>query len=171
MKIHILPSIGTSLLRKALEEQIKEAGLEVDCGIACADYVIGLVDSPEWHQVQDSHRKIILKERSKIDTVPENAVLVDVLMLTMIESPQIPLGEWLRSAPDLKPVPTKPTEIEDGTKIAKLETGLFYLNEHIKVLENWAKRGDMSISAMESLMLLREQFDRVANVLPPKRPE
>lgn len=98
MNIHILPSVGDSLLQNAVTEAIVSSGNQIG-DLATSDYVLGLLDDPNWHKVQDSQRRIILKESRKIDSVPSSAILVDVFLLTMIDSPTTTLCDWLKTAP------------------------------------------------------------------------
>lgn len=98
MNIHILPSVGTSLLRNAIEEQIKDADHELTEGIACAHYVVGLVES-EWYKVQDEKSRIVLiTTDDDLSDVSGESILVNALTLTLIDRPNLTLCDWLSTA-------------------------------------------------------------------------
>jgi len=67
--------------------------------------------------------------------------------------------EDLRTRED---VPSSP----DGTR--ELSRKLFYLGEHIGILESWSRRGDMDSDVAESIRLTRQVFDEAAKILPPQ---
>ena len=56
----------------------------------------------------------------------------------------------------------------DEKQIAELQRGLYYLGEHIHLLEIWARRGDTNPDLCQQVELTREQFNAVAKILPPK---
>jgi len=56
----------------------------------------------------------------------------------------------------------------DEEKIAELQNSLFYLREHLHILNNWVQRGDTHPGLRKQAELTQEQFDVVAEILPPK---
>ena len=51
---------------------------------------------------------------------------------------------------------------------AELQRQLYYLGEHIHLLEVWVQRGDTHPGICQAVRLLREQFGSLAEILPPK---
>jgi len=94
MNLHILNSVGHSLLRQVVEESIRLTGNNIT-DLDSASGVIGMVEDPSWSKVLPEQRIIMLKDPAKVDTVPTDAVLFNCLTLTMIEQPTMTLKDWL----------------------------------------------------------------------------
>jgi hypothetical protein len=99
MLIHILPEVGGEVLTPALESHVIESGHTLTENLGEASVVIGRVHS-DWDQVKDPAVKVILKEASRVDTVPASAVLFNIFTLILIDGRPVTLSDWLRDLPD-----------------------------------------------------------------------
>gem|GEM_PF-5419142 len=95
MKIHILPSVGQSVLRFVIEESITTTNHQL--GEASeSNFAIGLLGDTEWENFKPE-QMIILKSPCSVDTVLADATLVNLHTLTLMEDPQTTLRDWLRT--------------------------------------------------------------------------
>ena len=53
-------------------------------------------------------------------------------------------------------------------QIAELQNSLYFLGEHLHLLNSWIQRGDTHPGLRQQVELTQAQFDDVAKILSPK---
>ncbi len=96
MFIFIFETVGRSALRSSVEEHVRSAGHTVTTEQDHASLFIGMVDS-DW-STKTTGKAIMLKTPGKVDSVPGDAILVNVFTLTLMRDPELTLSDYLKTA-------------------------------------------------------------------------
>jgi hypothetical protein len=95
MFIYIFETVGRSVLRSSVEEHVRSAGHVVTTEQDRASLFIGMVDS-DW-STKTAGKEIMLKTPGKVDSVPGDAILVNVFTLILMGNPELTLSDYLKT--------------------------------------------------------------------------